>query len=110
MLPQHPDDGGIGHFILRQVLHNIRCGACGARYGSADVSVVESREGIWTLVAICPGCETQATILVVVQERNAEEGDVALLSADDVLDFHVSVGGFRGDLRQMLGTDDRERR
>jgi hypothetical protein len=104
MASEPGDDGGIRQFILRQVLHNIRCGACGARYGDGDVSVVEGDNGIWVLTAVCPGCDTHATILVVVQERSVEFEALASLSSDDVIDFHSFMAAHRGDLRDLLSS------
>jgi hypothetical protein len=103
MTPQSSDDGGIRDFVVRQVLHNVRCGACGSRYGDGDVTIVDHHEAIWVLMAVCPGCDSRATVLVVVQERIAEEDPGPALTIDDVLDFHSSVSGYLGDLRDLLG-------
>ncbi|MHB0875305.1 MAG: hypothetical protein ACYC5O_04565 [Anaerolineae bacterium] len=105
MTPQPPDDGGIRDFVVRQVLHNVRCGACGCRYGDGDVTIVDHQEAIWVLMAICPGCDSRATVLVVVQERPAV--DDTALTMDDVLDFHASVADYLGDLRSLLGPSER---
>lgn len=103
MTPQPPDEGSIRDFILRQVLHSVRCGACGSRYGDGDVTVVDHHEAIWVLMAVCPGCDSRATILVVVQERAVEDEETPALTEDDVLDFHVSVADYMGDLRGLVG-------
>ena len=105
-MPSDPqDDSSIRQFILRQVLHNIRCGACGARYGDGNVTVVEGENGIWVLTAVCPGCDTHATILVVVQEKSVEIETLGCISLDDVIDFHVGLAAYRGDLRDLLDTN-----
>lgn len=103
MVPQHPEDGGIQHFILRQVLHNVRCGACGARYGDGDVTIVDNHDGIWMLSAVCPGCDSQAMVMVVFQEGSREGVELPSLSRDDVLNFHIALASFSGDLRELLG-------
>jgi len=106
MLPQGSEEGGIRRFILRRVLRNVRCGACGAHYGAEDVAIVESESNIWVLMAVCPGCDTQAMIVVVVQNESArQEEALEVLAKDDVLDFHDFIKQFNGDFRDMLGVD-----
>ena len=102
-MPQHPEDGGIRQFILRQVLHNVRCGACGARYGGGDVTIVENHDGVWMLSAVCPDCDSQAMVMVVVHERSSGRMALPSLSREDVLNFHAAIAGFGGDLRELVG-------
>jgi len=104
-MPQSPEEGGVRQFILRQVLHSIRCAACGARYSGPDISVVEQLENVWILGAVCPNCDSQAIVMVVVQRQPVPEDRLPAISSDDVLDFHNSLGDFGGDLRQLLDDD-----
>ncbi|MGI6209540.1 MAG: hypothetical protein ACOYEW_15160 [Anaerolineae bacterium] len=102
MSSPRPEEGSARRFILRQVMQNIRCGACGARYRQEDVAIVESNESVWMLMAVCPGCDTQAMVMVVVQDALQEPESLPCLSEDDVLDFHCLMGDFSGDVRALF--------
>lgn len=105
MPADQPEDGGARRFIVRQVVQTIRCGACGARYRDEDLTIVENREGVWMLMAVCPGCDTQAMVMVVVKESLQEEDAEPAIDSDDVLDFHCLLTEHDGDVRALL-TDD----
>ncbi|NPV06637.1 MAG: hypothetical protein HPY83_01585 [Anaerolineae bacterium] len=102
MSSYRPEEGSIRRFILRQVMQNIRCGACGARYRHEDVAIVENNDNVWMLMAVCPGCDTQAMVMVVVQESVQEPHALPCLSEDDVLDFHSLLLDFTGDMRSLF--------
>ncbi len=104
MSAQEPGEGEVRRFVLRQVMQNIRCGACGARYRAEDVAVVENTDSVWMLMAVCPGCDTQAMIMVVMQERPEFEGRPSL-DEDDVLDLHSLLEGCRGDVWSLIGDE-----
>lgn len=102
MSSHRPEEGGIRRFILRQVMQNIRCGACGARYRHEDVAIIENNDRVWMLMAVCPGCDTQAMVMVVLQEYLLEPESLPCLDEDDVLDFHSLMLDFRGDIRSLF--------
>ena len=103
-MPLHgSEEGAAKRFILHQVLSNVRCGACGARYRDEDIAIVETEGSVWMLMAVCPRCDTQAMIMVVVQSGAPAEEPLLPLAEDDVLDFHVLMRRFEGDLRGMVG-------
>lgn len=97
------EDSSPRRFILRQVLSSISCSACGARYSDDDVTVIESDEGVWMLMALCPGCETQSMIVVVLQTLEEEREVLPDLDEDDVLDLCTLLKDFEGDIKQLLG-------
>jgi len=100
-----PEDGGNRRFILRQVVQTIRCGSCGALYRAEDLTILESTDNVWMLMAVCPGCETQVMVMVVVKE-DLVEAEADPLDSDDVLDFHTILLSHEGDVRTLLGDDD----
>lgn len=101
-----PDEGGARRSILRQVVQTIRCGACGARYRAEDVTVIESTDTVWMLMAVCPGCDTQAMVMVVVKDALGEPDPEPALDTDDVLDFHTIVVRHKGDVRTLFEGGD----
>mgnify|MGYP001122714581 CR=1 FL=1 len=106
MLPLRPEEGEIRRFILRKVLRNVRCSACGARYAAEDIAIIENRGGVWVLMAVCSGCGTQSLIMVVVQEKQPEEESLPALTEDDVLTFHSFISKFDSDFREMFGSGE----
>lgn len=100
-----PEEGGARRSIVRQVVQTIRCGACGARYRDENLTVVENSEGVWMLMAVCPGCDTQAMVMVVFRDSLHEEDAEPAIDSDDVLDFHRLMAEHEGDVRSLL-TDD----
>jgi hypothetical protein len=102
MNPQRREEGSVKRYILRQVLQNARCGACGSRYSSGDLAFLENNDNVWILMAVCPACDTQAMIMVVVEQQPAEEKQQPPLTADDVLDLHEMLRNHTGDIRSLL--------
>jgi len=96
------EEGGVRRFIVRQVAQTVRCGACGARYRDEDLSILENSDNVWMLMAVCPGCDTQALIMVVVRDALPEPEPQPALNVDDVLDFHSLLVEHHGDVRTLL--------
>ena len=103
--------------FLKRLLCAIKCGFCGNRYDSSNISVIGQQEGLWFFSAFCPACRSQTLIVAVIQEEQisdiitepiqdeyAEPGESAV-TIDDVLDMHNLLKAFRGKVSGLLQED-----
>ncbi|MCL5273202.1 MAG: hypothetical protein M1434_00440 [Chloroflexi bacterium] len=110
---------------VRELVENLAgdgcCPLCGQSYRREDIRVVREylRANRWILSMSCHCCGTgslitaQAPQQVYVRRRPPTEltarelrqlADTAPLTSDDVLDMHIFLSQFQGDL-QHLGSD-----
>jgi hypothetical protein len=109
---------------LTSELAAFACAACGQPYGPAHVRVIAQREGLYFVDLSCPHCASQAVAIVTIQvdggasDESLEDdatgparihppadGAAAsqpALSVDDVIDAHVLLRDFEGDVHQLI--------
>ncbi len=105
---------------LTSELASFACGACGQAYGGGRILLIARREELYFVDLTCHHCGSQAVAIVTIQvdgETVTLEGgelvralepepDVAPdgppISADDVLDAHLVLQSFEGDIRQLI--------
>jgi hypothetical protein len=94
------------------------CAACGQPYGEEQVRLIARREELWFVDLSCPHCGSQAVAIVTIQvegESGEEAGQPelqttvelhvpgsAVVSVDDVIDAHVLLRDFEGDVHQLI--------
>jgi DNA-directed RNA polymerase subunit RPC12/RpoP len=112
---------------LTSELASFGCAACGQPYGEGHVRLIAQREEIFFLDLTCPHCGSQAVAIVTIQAdgeadgsadhhveargvvRSAEDGSRSVVSVDDVIDAHVLLRDFEGDVHQLIARFDGER-
>ncbi len=96
--------------FIKKLLSNMECGICGQHYHSSNIKVLGHREDMWFLSVFCPNCQSQGLVAAVIKEGKMAEVTTDLtkaerskfsaappLQADDVLDMHNFLKGFKGD-------------
>jgi hypothetical protein len=105
---------------LTSELAAFACAACGQPYGEGHIRLLARREELWFVDLSCPHCGSQAVAIVTVQfeaeaaDASDSEGHQAMLaspsaspappavSVDDVIDAHVLLRDFEGDVHQLI--------
>jgi len=102
--------------LIKRVISLMKCGVCGQRYETDNVSVLGHEEGLWFLRLFCPSCQTQYLVAAVIREGKTPEvitdlteaeldkfRDAGRLTANEVLDMHNFLKDFDGDFSRLLG-------
>ena len=111
---------------LRTQLTSFTCPACGRRYRGSRIKLLAERDGLFFVELDCSRCGSHTVAIVTVELDDTElsiidasdiELDVdiepdhlgedlpdnlALVTADDVLDMHELLAGFDGDMHALL--------
>jgi hypothetical protein len=123
---------------LRTQLTSFTCPACGRRYRGSKIRLLAERDGLFFVDLDCARCgsHTVAIVTVEIDETSASITDIsdlmspeelrehlgedlpagaAPVTADDVLEMHEFLSGFRGDISRLFRegsprTDGAERR
>jgi hypothetical protein len=98
--PDHPE----------RFLGGADCAACGSSVPASSVRLLAERDDLVFAELACPSCGSLSLAIVVKAAPTAdapvarEPGAVAgaPLGADDVLDMHEFLAGYRGDVRGLL--------
>ncbi|HEX8025093.1 MAG TPA: hypothetical protein VF484_02705 [Candidatus Limnocylindrales bacterium] len=88
---------------LRALPDGLACTVCEERVPAADVRVVASREDVCFLRIDCPACRSTTLAFVQAEAGLADDAPPAAppISADDVLDMHLFLAGWHGDLETL---------
>jgi hypothetical protein len=108
------DENDKRRLVLRLVTH-LRCVECGRLYDPEDFALVQRRKDVWVLNTRCRYCDEPCHVVVFLRlatEPNPltdltpdEAQDLSRLppiSSDDVLDIHVLLEGFDGDIEKLF--------
>lgn len=105
---------------LASELAAFACAACGQPYGEGHIRLLARREELWFVDLSCPHCGSQAVAIVTVQfeaeaaDASASDAHQATMaspsaspsppavSVDDVIDAHVLLRDFEGDVHQLI--------
>ena len=122
---------------LRMQLSSFTCPACGRRYRGSRIRLLAERDGLFFIDLDCSRCASHTVAIVTVEFGDSEMSIVdasdigapdelvaehygealpagaRLVTADDVLEMHEFLAGFRGDvntlLRASIGSDGADR-
>ena len=88
---------------LQSVLDGIACSVCEASVKGDRIRLLARREDLAFVEIACPGCGC-TTLGFVVDADSADAAPPAAspVTADDVLDMHVALEAWHGDLRSLL--------
>ena len=116
---------------LRTQLTTFNCPACGRRYRGSRMRLLAEREGLFFVDLDCSRCGSHTVAVITVEidesEITIEVSDVvgeeeiehlgeplpigaAQVTADDVLEMHEFLNGFKGSLGALLAKDGAESR
>jgi DNA-directed RNA polymerase subunit RPC12/RpoP len=106
---------------LASELASFACAACGQPYGEDQVRLIARREELFFVDLSCPHCGSQAVAIVTIQldgetlgaDAQAAIGETPVgevgaspphpaVSVDDVIDAHVLLRDFEGDVHQLI--------
>jgi DNA-directed RNA polymerase subunit RPC12/RpoP len=109
---------------LTSELASFACAACGQPYGESHIRLIAQREELFFVDLSCPHCGSQAVAIVTIQvdgeavgagagvplelpafdPESSSEGPA--VSVDDVIDAHVLLRDFEGDVHQLIARFD----
>jgi hypothetical protein len=103
------------HRLVLKVLARLRCVHCSAPYDPHDFVQIHRWQDVWVLGIQCRQCGEQSHVIVAlaldapsepVIDFTEEELEAAKgwqpITADDVLDMHMLLQEFEGDLTSIL--------
>lgn len=103
------------HRLLLRLLAQLRCARCGAHYDPQDFVQMHRWQDVWMLAIECRQCTQHSHVIVSLAEEarpepviDLTEDEIAATAAwrpittDDVLDIHLLLQGFEGDLGTVL--------
>ena len=102
--------------FLREQAKDYKCSVCGANHAGSDIRVLGKLESAWIVRVTCAKCDTAFKLLVVVDEQRAAISPVKeeperpkrpAVSADEVIDAHEFLEGYRGDVRTLFIRGDK---
>jgi hypothetical protein len=102
--------------FLREQAKDYKCSVCGANHSGSDIRVLGKLESAWIVRVTCAKCETAFKLLVVIDEQRAAISPVKeeperpkrpAVSADEVIDAHEFLEGYRGDVRTLFSRGDK---
>jgi len=93
---------------LRSLLDGIACSACEAAVTGERIRLLARREDLAFVEIACADCGS-TTLGFVVDESGAPNtaeraAGATPVSTDDVLDMHLALEAWHGDLRSLLGS------
>ena len=101
------------------------CATCGQPYGEGHIRLLARRDELFFVDLSCPHCGSQAVAIVTVQvdgqasssgsgdpqTTDAPGGEVPegppAITVDDVIDAHVLLRDFEGDLHELVARFER---
>ena len=97
---------------LREEAKKFDCSVCGTNHARSDIRVLGKLDTQWIVRVTCSSCQTAFKLLVTVQdqgtavtpvkEERPRERRRPPVTADDVLDAHEHLRGFRGDATALF--------
>ena len=91
---------------LQSLLDGIACSACEASVNGDRIRLLARREDLAFVEIACRSCGSTTLGFVVDGEAGLERQRSVRspVTADDVLDMHVALEAWQGDLRSLLRT------
>jgi hypothetical protein len=106
---------------LSSQLTSFTCPACRQRYRAASIRLLAEREGLYFVDLDCAGCGSRTVAIVTIGSDDAEAAIAEIpvisdalaelelrpsagapVSADEVLEMHQFLAGFRGDVDALF--------
>jgi hypothetical protein len=101
--------------LIRKLVAQLRCAACGRPYAAEDLSLVHRWQNLWVLSTRCRHCNEPCQIVIFMhleaepepsQDLTPEEAEVAdewpPITADDVMNTHAFLQSFDGDFEALF--------
>lgn len=122
-----PNENRIRKIVLERLG---ACRVCHRSHNGDDVHVISQNPDVWMMVVECPDCHTRSFVAAVVDEKQADDAQIALrrlagehdahftkderipdnaktaptepITETDVLDMHEFLGTFNGDFKRLF--------
>jgi len=104
--------------LIQYLVATVGCAMCGASYAAEDVKVLDHRGNAWIIILACSQCGTRGLVLAMVTNQGQPDrlGELSAaemetfanmppLDGDDVLDWHMFLRDYEGDLAGLLEAD-----
>lgn len=95
--------------FLNSFLARVRCCACGRLHPREEIQVLNRRGESWLLKVYCPTCRTRSLVVArisdepsVTPRESTRDQPLPPLTMDDVLDIHLFLRDFQGDVDDLL--------
>jgi hypothetical protein len=114
MLPGPPLDDNDKHRLILKLITRLRCPECSHLYHPEDFALVDQSDDVWLLGTRCRYCDEVVHVVVYMSISDEEAvGDLTpeelvtvrswpKITTDDVLDVHVALSEFDGDLQTLF--------
>lgn len=112
------NERSIRSLIVRYLIAHTQCNGCGHRYAPRDVRIYRRRGDVWLASVTCRHCGLQGLIMAAIATDELEEVDQAVadlaeqadeavedlgpILGDEILDLHVFLEAFDGDMVELL--------
>jgi len=104
--------GTVREKLIKQLVQQIEC-ICGRQYRPENFRLLAHSDQLWFFRAFCPRCRTTGVIGILVAAGQPLIRDVTRqeweqfrkkgpITADDVLDLHLFLKDYHGDLAGLL--------
>ena len=102
--------------LIKEIVASMKCAVCGSDYQAERVHVIAQQGDLLVARVTCPECSTQGLIFATMKagepssigELDPEEweafGKMPKLTVDDVLDMHLLLRDYQGDMKELLKT------
>lgn len=100
--------------FLKEIIAGMQCAVCSSHYQEDMVHIVAQQGDLLVARVTCAQCHTQGLIFATLKggelslagELAPEEGEafrkMSKVGVDDVLDMHLLLRDFEGDMKELL--------
>jgi len=101
--------------LVLKLVAQLRCVECGRLYDSREFTLIHRWEDMWVLSTRCQHCDEPCHVVVFMRldagpepvtdltpAELEDEGQWSPITRDDVLDIHVLLHEFDGDLEELF--------
>ncbi len=103
-------------WMIHYLVTHTQCSGCGQRYDASDVHIEHHRGEIWLAAVTCRRCGLEGLIVAALSQASAEQsgvtrarsessasiGAMGPISAEEILQLHLFLQSFRGDMLALL--------
>ena len=105
--------------VMKRLVASIKCGSCGQPYSPDGIEVIERKDELWFLKALCTSCHVGVLVAAIIREESSPEiftdltetelekfRELGTVSEDDLLDMHGFLKDFHGDIPRLFRQEE----